>query len=217
MSIYNEHHRTLQDQFDSRRLADRLEQMIVAESISDEHAAFVNGAEFFFLSTVDPDGQPTVSFKGGARGFVTVIDNHTIAFPSYDGNGMYYSLGNLQGHPEVGLLFIDFENPKRLRFHGRASVSADGALLANYPEAELIIRVTLSKLWVNCPRYLPKLQKVSDSVHIPRPDSQTPFAPWKRIDGLQDVLPAKDAGRLDEAGGAITPQQYARILSPENN
>ena len=104
MSLFNDNHRDLQDAFDSRALADRLEQMIVLTSINETDAAFIESRQFFFLSSVDHEGQPTVSFKGGATGFVKVIDETTIAFPSYDGNGMYYSLGNIRGDDKIGIL-----------------------------------------------------------------------------------------------------------------
>ncbi len=211
-NIYGDNHRSLQDQFDTRRLADRLEEMIISDVIGEQDQSFIESREFFFLSTVDPDGQPTVSFKGGPMGFVKVVDEKTIAFPNYDGNGMYYSMGNLRGKPEVGILFIDFENPHRIRFHGKASIQANDPLLSAYQEAELIVRVTLSKMWINCPRYIPKFQKVESSRYVPKEACETPLAAWKRIDVVQDVLPGKDIGRPEEAGGVITMQEWGAML-----
>ena len=66
----------------------------------------------FFLATADEHGMPQCSYKGGDPGFVRVVDEHTLAFPSYDGNGMYLSLGNLLVNPQVGILFIDFAQPE---------------------------------------------------------------------------------------------------------
>lgn len=214
--IYTDSHRDLQDRFDTRRLADRLEEMIIADTISEPDRAFIEAREFFFLSTVDPAGQPTVSFKGGPAGFVKVVDEHTIAFPSYDGNGMFYSMGNLRAKPEIGMLFIDFENPHRIRFHGTATITDDDPLLAGYHEAELIVRVTLGKMWINCPRYIPKYRKVEASPYLPQPAGDTPLAAWKRIDAVQDVLPARDAGRPARAGGVITMEQWTRMLHEGN-
>ncbi len=209
--IYSENHRSLQDQFDTRRLADRLEEMIVSDVIGESDQAFIESREFFFLSTVDPDGQPTVSFKGGAPGFIKVVDEKTIAFPSYDGNGMFYSMGNIKGKPEIGILFIDFENPHRIRFHGRASIQANDPLLSAYQEAELIVRVSLSKMWINCPRYIPKFQKVESSRYVPQKACETPLAGWKRLDAVQDVLPGKDVGRPEKAGGVITMREWGAM------
>jgi hypothetical protein len=210
--LYRDSHRTLQDQFDTRRLADRLEEMIIAEEIGEQDRPFIESREFFFLSTVDPNGQPTVSFKGGPVGFVKVVDEKTIAFPSFDGNGMFYSMGNLKAKPEIGILFIDFENPHRIRFHGKASITDKDPLLSDYHEAELVVRVELSKMWINCPRYIPRYQKVASSRFVPKPESETPLAPWKRIDAVQDALPVKDAGRPERAGGVITMEDWVELL-----
>jgi uncharacterized protein YecE (DUF72 family) len=67
---------------------------------------------------VDGSGQPTCSYRGGDPGFVKVVEPGTIAFPSYDGNGMFLSMGNIRATAKVGLLFIDFETPHRLRVQG---------------------------------------------------------------------------------------------------
>ncbi len=209
--LYADSHRELQDQFDTRRLADRLEEMIVADAISEDDRVFIESREFFFLSTVNPDGQPTVSFKGGPVGFVKVVNESTIAFPSYDGNGMFYSMGNLAVKPEIGILFIDFERPHRVRFHGRASIQDNDPLLEKYQEADLVVRVQLSKMWINCPRYIPKFVKVESSRYLPKPGSETPLAGWKRIDAVQDALPEKDVGRPEREGGVITMDQWTTL------
>lgn len=212
MSIYSDKQRDLQDQFDSRKLADRLEEFIVRDSINDTDKAFIESREFFFLSTLTADLDPTVSFKGGG---VKVVDEQTIVFPSYNGNGMFYSTGNIAATAKVGILFIDFESPHRIRFHGTATVSDHDELMAEFAEAELVIRVALTKMWVNCPRYIPTLTKVSDSPHLPRLGQETPIADWKRMEGLQDVLPEKDREQL--AGSpAITPEEYARLLNGDD-
>ena len=214
--LYADSHRGLQDQCDTRRLADRLEEMSISDVISEQDKPFIESREFFFLSTVDPDGQPTVSFKGGPTGFVKVVNDNTIAFPSYDGNGMFYSMGNLKAKPEIGILFIDFENPHRIRFHGTALIEDNDPLLSKYQEADLIVRVRLSKMWINCPRYVPKFTKVESSRYVPKAGRETPLAGWKRIDAVQDVLPEKDLGRPEQAGGGgggcvITMEEWAGL------
>ena len=93
--FYNDDHRTLQDRFDSRALADTLEFATVKPVIDDAAKTFIEARAFFFLSTVNADGHPTVSHKGGAPGFIRVLDPTTIVFPSYDGNGMFLSMGNI--------------------------------------------------------------------------------------------------------------------------
>ena len=211
--LYGDNHRRLQDQFDSRRLADRLETTIVKQALDAADTAFVSSRDMFFLSTIDHQGRPTLSYKGGDPGFVTIVDDRTIAFPSYDGNGMFLSMGNILGNPEVGMLFIDFEHPNRLRLQGRASIQSNDPLLAEYREAELIVRVAIQQAWVNCPRYIHRYTKQQASRHVPREHANTPLAEWKRIDAMQEVVPAKDAARVAAEGSMISPQQYGELLS----
>ena len=206
--IYGDSHRELQDTFETRKLADRLEEIIVAEEISDEDKAFIESRPMFFLSTIDQNGKPSVSYKGGAPGFVKVVDKTTIAFPSYDGNGMFYSMGNIQQTSKVGLLFIDFETPHRVRFHGEASISKDDPLISEFNEAELVVRIKLTKMWVNCPRYIHKYELKELSHYVPGQKEKTPLAGWKRVDLMQDVLPPKDQGRPEKEGGIITMDEW---------
>ena len=117
--LYEPLHRSLQDRFDTRRLADNTEARVVLTEIPPEHKAFIESRDMFFLSTIDHQGRPTVSYKGGDPGFVRVLDNKTVAFPCYDGNGMFYAMGNLLGNQHLGMLFINFEKPHRLIFRNR--------------------------------------------------------------------------------------------------
>jgi len=198
--IFGEQHRALQDRFDSRRMADRIEQIGVKLELGPMEQAFIEARDMFFLSSVDHQGRPTVSYKGGDPGFVRVLDPTTLAFPSYDGNGMFYSTGNLSANPAVGLLFIDFERPHRIRVQGTASVSAEDPLLASWKDAELVVRVTISELWQNCPRYVHRYEKVKPSRYVPRDEVATPLCEWKRIDGMQDVLRPHELAAVEEAG-----------------
>ncbi|MFZ5654334.1 MAG: pyridoxamine 5'-phosphate oxidase family protein [Pseudomonadota bacterium] len=207
--LYGERHRELQQRFETRQLADRIEQAVVSDRLSEQTQAFIAGRDMFFLATVDHQGRPTVSYKGGDPGFLRVLDERHLAFPSYDGNGMYLSLGNIAGNPQVGLLLIDFETPLRVRIQGSASVHADDPLLATYPEAELIVRVAVAQTWINCPRYIHRYRKEAPAPHVPRSGCDTPYAEWKRIDLLQDALPPRDAGRAAAAGGTLTMEEWA--------
>lgn len=207
--LYGDKHRAFQDQFDSRQIADRIEDLAVVTEVSEDVAAFIEQRDMFFLSTVDHQGRPTVSYKGGEAGnFVRVVDEHTLAFPSFDGNGMYYSMGNIKGNAQVGLLFIDFEKPHRIRVQGTASVSDDDPLLSSWKEAELVVRVTVSELWQNCPRYVHRYQKVKDSRYIPKPDRDTPVAGWKRVEEVNDILREPERQQVEEAGGTISIEEW---------
>jgi len=207
-NIYGDEHRRLQAQFETRKLADRVEEMVIKSELDDMDKAFVASRDMFFLSTVDHQGRPTVSYKGGDPGFVTIVDDATIAFPSYDGNGMFFSMGNIAGHAEIGMLFIDFEKPNRMRVQGRATIQDNDPLLDLYKEADMIVRVAIQQTWVNCPRYIHRYQKVEPSRYVPRASDDTPLAAWKRLDVVQDVLPPKDVGRPEQAGGVITMEEY---------
>src|SRR5919112_6419770 len=147
MAIYHEASRALQDRFDTRRLADRIEERLVRDRLDGDDRAFVERADMFFLATADAEGRPQCSYKGGDPGFVRVLDEHTIAFPLYDGNGMYLSAGNALVNPHVGLLFVDFERRRRMRFNGVASVDDADPLLGEYPGAELVVRVRATQVF----------------------------------------------------------------------
>jgi predicted pyridoxine 5'-phosphate oxidase superfamily flavin-nucleotide-binding protein len=191
-SIYAEGSRALQDRFDTRRLADRLEDRIVRPTLSDDQRAFVESVDCFFLATADADGRPTCSYKGGDPGFLRVVDDGTVAFPCYDGNGMFLSMGNVLDNPAVGLLLVDFEQAQRMRLQGDASIDLDDPLLAEWPEALFVVRVALREVFPNCPRYIHRRTLVERSPFVPQEGCETPVPDWKRSSLAVDVLPAGD-------------------------
>ncbi len=210
---YTAAQRQLQHEHGTENIASLLEMVTVAPLLDKKARAFVESRDFFFLSTVNADGEPTVSYKGGAVGVVTVLDERTILFPSYDGNGMFLSLGNITETSKIGLLFIDFETPHRLRVQATAIVSSDAALLARYPGAQLVVRATIDQVFVNCARMIHRHTRVSQSPYVPDADGTVAYPAWKRIDLVQDALPASDQGRTDQAGGTITIDEYERLLA----
>jgi predicted pyridoxine 5'-phosphate oxidase superfamily flavin-nucleotide-binding protein len=199
VALYHEGNRKLQDRFDTRRLADRIEERKIRDHIDADDRAFIEARDMFFIATTDDDGQPQCSYKGGEPGFVRVLDERTIAFPSFDGNGMYLTAGNMLVHPQVGLLFIDFVGRKRMRLNGVASIHDDDPLLAEYPEAQLVVRVEATEVFPNCPRYIHQYELVSRSRFVPKEKRETPVPQWKRSDWAHDVLadhdPANDPTR----------------------
>lgn len=186
---YHQGARRLQDRFDSRRLADRIQERLVRAALTDDDCAFIARQPMFFLATADAEGHPDVSYKGGAPGFVHTLDARNLAFPAYDGNGMFLSLGNLLVAPRVALLFIDFESPRRLRVHGRASLDLDDPLCAVFDGAIAVVRVAVEAAFPNCPRYIHPMAPVALSPHAPRPGQVCPDAAWKSFEMFRDVLP----------------------------
>jgi uncharacterized protein len=187
--------RSLQDRFDTTALADRIDGLLVSDTISDNDRAFIEERDMFFLATADAEGRPTCSYKGGEPGFVRVLDQHTLVFPNFDGNGMYLSAGNVLVNPEVGLLFIDFEKGHRMRLDGTASIDLDDPLREDYLEAQFVVRVRARAVYPNCPRYIHRYQLVRRSRFVPRGDCLTPVPEWKRSDWAADALPEQDPAR----------------------
>ena len=193
--IYHEGNRQLQGQFDTRRLADRLDEAIVQDSIMPSDRDFIERLDMFFIATVDERGHANCSYKAGDPGFVRVLDEHTLAFPNYDGNGMYLTMGNILTTRQVGLLFIDFENQKRMRLNGEATLHRDDPLMREYPEAQFIVRVRAREVFANCPRYIHKMKLVQRSRFVPKQECPTPVPGWKKGDWVADTLPENDPAR----------------------
>jgi predicted pyridoxine 5'-phosphate oxidase superfamily flavin-nucleotide-binding protein len=181
--LYHEGNRRLQDQFESRRIADRLAEVTLRTAFSDDDKAAIEQAPYFFLATADAQGRPDCSFKGGMPGFVLVVGPSELAFPDYDGNGMFKSLGNMLVNPHVGLLFIAMgEKPKRLRVNGEAAISRDDPLMQSFVGAQVLVRVRARAIFPNCPRYIPKADGSEPSQYCPRPDYEPPEPAWKGFD-----------------------------------
>jgi predicted pyridoxine 5'-phosphate oxidase superfamily flavin-nucleotide-binding protein len=193
--VYHPGSRRLQDRFDTRRLADRIEDKLVHEVIDEDDRAFIEARDMFFLATADAEGRPQCSYKGGEPGFVRVLDERTLAFPAYDGNGMFLSFGNALVNPHVGLLFIDFEARSRLRVNGVASIDEADPLLPAWPEAQLVVRVSVTEVFPNCPRYIHHYRLVERSHFVPAAGCETPVPAWKQRAWAKDALPDGDPAR----------------------
>lgn len=211
--LFGDIHRALQMAFDTRALADRIEAVALKPEIDETAKAFIESREMFFLSTVDHMGRPTVSYKGGAKGFVRVIDETTLMFPSYDGNGMYLSMGNISGNAEIGMLFIDFEKPFRLRAQGRAELIVGGDDVKAFKEAEMVVKVSIHEVWMNCPRYVHRFKKIETSRYAPGVEDETPFCEWKRIDAMQDVVRAKEREKVERLGTTTIDDWMGKVMS----
>lgn len=205
--MYNTGMRQLQDLRETRLLADRLEQVTVRTAFSEDDHAFIERCPMFFIATSDAHGHPDCSYKGGMPGFVRVVGDRTLAFPEYDGNGMYRTWGNVLVNPHVGLLFLDFENSKRIRVNGTAQISEDDPLRSEFTGSVFIIRVTATRIFPNCPRYIHKMQLVEYSAFAPQPNYTPPVPAWKTFDVFRDALPARDRLDHQKDGTTDTPTE----------
>lgn len=196
-TLYHEGARRLQDRFDTRRLADRIAERLGREALSDDDRAFIASQSLFMLATADDRGRPECSHKGGVPGFVRVLDANCLAFPSYDGNGMFRSLGNVLVNAQIGLLFIDFANGRRLRVQGRATIALDDPLVAGFEGAQCVVRVAVDLVFPNCPRYVHPMQRIGLSDFAPCAGHAPPVPAWKRFDMFRDVLPAGDPANTE--------------------
>ena len=187
--MYHEGNRQLQDRFDSRRISDRLEEKLMRTEFSADDKQFIESLPYFFLATADAEGRPDCSFKGGAPGFVRITGPSEIAFPDYDGNGMFKSLGNIVANADVGLLFIAMhDKPRRLRVNGSASVSDRDPLLTETVGAQLIVRVTARAIFPNCPRYIPAMGAIEPSMYVPLAGQDAPEPAWKGFEDFRDCI-----------------------------
>lgn len=211
-NLYGMQHRLLQQDFETVNLADAVHGNIVTTEIGEEHRAFIESRDMFFLTTIDHRGYPTCSYKGGDPGFLKILDRKTLAFPSFDGNGMFLSMGNIMINSKVGMLLIDFQTPHRIRIHGNATIHRDTESLKMFYGAELVVQVEITEIFINCARYIHRYKRVADAKHVPHEDNPAALPQWKRIDGLQSALPERDKHIAETLGGTITPEQYAEMV-----
>jgi predicted pyridoxine 5'-phosphate oxidase superfamily flavin-nucleotide-binding protein len=191
--LYHEGNLAFQDEFGSRRLSDRLEERSRSQ-FTDDDTSFIESCIYFFIATANASGHPDCSFKGGAPGFVRITGPSELAFPDYDGNGMFKSLGNLSVNPHVGLLFIAMHGtPKRLRINGTARIDRDDPMLGETVGAQLIVRVQAKVIFPNCPRYIPSLTLADPSIYVPKVGAAPVEPAWKGYDAFKGiVLPRRD-------------------------
>jgi hypothetical protein len=208
---FSDCHRAIQDRYGQRALADRTAQAIVHTEFTEQDRNFISGRDFFFLSSVAPDGHPTVSYKGGPPGFVR-IENNALVFPCYDGNGMFLSMGNIAADSKVGLLFMDFERPRRLRVQGLARLDEHGAR-ESFPGALFLVRVVALQIFVNCPRYVHKYTRVEASKYVPQKDGTAPLAQWKRLKIVHDTLSPEDRAKAEREGFISLEEYEAKVES----
>lgn len=207
--FYTAAQRKLQDENGTTKLSHAVIQAIVRDALEDYHIEYIESRDYFFLSTVTAEGEPTVSYKGGPVGFVKHLGDGRLVFPNYDGNGMWLSMGNIDAASKVGMLFMDFETPWRIRVQGDARLSKDPDLMAQFPGCNMVATVDVTRVFQNCARMIHKHKRVEPhSIYVPDAEGNQPFPAWKRIEPLQDYLPEKDQGKAAEHGGLISEEEY---------
>jgi predicted pyridoxine 5'-phosphate oxidase superfamily flavin-nucleotide-binding protein len=193
-TMYGPGARALQAELDTRRLADVLARHTLHGELTDDDVALIEAQSTVWISTVDAEGWPDVSYKGGDVGFVAVASRTELRIPSYDGNGMMRTLGNIADTGRVALLFVDTSRPWRMRIHGTARVSLDADDLARHHGADAVIVVTIGRVFPNCGRYIHTGGVISE--YVPHEGAPAPIPEWKRYDLLRPALPARDQERL---------------------
>ena len=118
----------------------------------------ISCADTFFIATDNPERGADVSHKGGNPGFVRILDARRIAFPDYNGNSMFNTLGNLTVNPHAGLLFIDFDSGRTLQLTGRASIDWSPERVRTFPGAERVIDFAVEQI-IDTPAGFPLLAK----------------------------------------------------------
>ncbi|GAA6210221.1 pyridoxamine 5'-phosphate oxidase family protein [Cognatishimia sp. WU-CL00825] len=206
--FYTDAQRALQVDGKQDKLAQVVVHAIVRDELEEIHTDYIASRDYFFLSSVNAKGEPTVSYKGGDVGFVKVLSNNRLIFPNYDGNGMWYSLGNIDETAKVGMLFMDMETPWRIRVQGTAKLNRDADLIGQFPGANMVVDVQVDTVFQNCARYIHKHTRVEKSPYVPDANGKAPFPAWKRIDPLQPFLHPDDQGRAEHEGGTLSEEEY---------
>jgi predicted pyridoxine 5'-phosphate oxidase superfamily flavin-nucleotide-binding protein len=188
--FYHDASRALQDRFGTEELAAHLSRRYVLTELQADHVDWIRQADAVYVATVDPRGRPDCSYKGGLPGFVQVPDRRTLEIPSYDGNGMYRTLGNAAGGAWAGLLFLFPDVPAKLRVNGVCQVLTEAAAVHRHTGAEAVLRVDIREVFENCPRYLHDVGSGEHSAHCPRPDYRPPEPAWKQKPEYRGLLPA---------------------------
>jgi predicted pyridoxine 5'-phosphate oxidase superfamily flavin-nucleotide-binding protein len=148
------------------------------DHLNDHMQEFVARMALVFVATSDGSGEADCSFRAGLPGFVCVLDEHTLVYPEYRGNGVMASLGNIAENGHVGLLFLDFcGDAIGLHVNGRATIVENDELTARgaLPDAVLAgllqdggrrperwVRVDVVEAYIHCSKHIPKLIKCSD-------------------------------------------------------
>ncbi|WP_328547728.1 pyridoxamine 5'-phosphate oxidase family protein [Streptomyces platensis] len=162
----------LQERMGTTARADRFYDEQVLDRLNTRMRDFVARQEMCFLATSDRHGECDSTFRAGPPGFLHVLDDRTLIYPEYRGNGVLASLGNIEENPHVGILMIDFLRDRiGLHINGRARIVSDEEMRRARPElpvdpvpgrrAQLWVEITVEEAYIHCAKHIPHLQKAS--------------------------------------------------------
>lgn len=131
------------------------------DKVTPELAAFIAEQDTVFLATATPDGAPYIQHRGGPKGFIKVIDEHTLGFADYRGNRQYITLANLSENDRAFLFLLDPARKQRIKLWGRARIVEDDAALVERlfdhgykARPERAILFTIEAWDVNCSSHI---------------------------------------------------------------
>ena len=171
----------LQRQHGTERRARAFYEHQVLDGLNDRMREYIAAQEMVFVSTADAGGNCDCSIRTGPPGFVRVIDERTLIYPEYRGNGVMASLGNITENGHVGLLFVDFFRAAvGCHVNGEARVAENDALLAaGGPQAEAVREaladipgrrperwgvVHVEEAYIHCSKHIPRLAKLDKTI-----------------------------------------------------
>jgi uncharacterized protein len=153
----------------SRQLYAHQEQRGWRTEVDENLAAFLAEINSFYLATASADGQPYIQHRGGPKGFLKVLDKHTLAFADFAGNRQYITQGNLSENPRAYMFVMDYARRRRVKIWGEARVVEDDSALTQSmmpkgyrARGEQVILFTVSAWDINCPQHIPQKFDAAD-------------------------------------------------------
>ena len=154
--------KAVQTQSGTREIYENFVQQGITEDVlTKPEREFIQARDSFYLGTVGSNDYPYIQFRGGATGFLKIIDDRTLGFADFKGNLQYISVGNLSENDRVFLFLMDYAHRRRLKIWGRAKITAEPELLSklampNYrAKIERGIIITIEAMSWNCPQHIP--------------------------------------------------------------
>lgn len=171
----------LQEELGTTRRARTFYKQQMLDCLNPSMQEFISSQQMVFLASSDSKGECDCSFRMGLPGFVHVLDDKTLAYPEYRGNGVLASLGNIRENPHIGMVFIDFfESTIGLHVNGKAEIVKDKELLKkdNLTEdirndirntggrkPECWVMVQIDEAYIHCSKHIPLLKNMNKEIH----------------------------------------------------